>query len=87
MGVRLLPTASRLRFEPRPSAPESSTLTTQIPSHPYMPEFPKNSEMDRLREVSMAKASSIRPDVSNTDLCETVAERHRHRAIASTAIS
>ena len=28
------PTASQLRFEPRPSAPESSTLTTQLPSHP-----------------------------------------------------
>jgi len=25
---------SRLRFEPRPSAPESSTLTTRLPSHP-----------------------------------------------------
>jgi len=28
------PTASRLRFEPGPSAPESSTLTTRLPSHP-----------------------------------------------------
>jgi len=31
------PTASRLRFEPRPyctTAPESSTLTTRLPSHP-----------------------------------------------------
>ena len=27
------PTASRLRFEPRSSAPESSTLTTRLPSH------------------------------------------------------
>ena len=27
-------TASRLRFEPGPSAPESSTLTTRLPSHP-----------------------------------------------------
>ena len=33
--LRLLPTASRLRFEPGPSAPESSTLTTRLPSHPY----------------------------------------------------
>jgi len=30
------PTASRLRFEPGPSAPESSTLTTQLPSHPQL---------------------------------------------------
>ena len=28
------PTASRLRYEPRPSAPESSTLTTRLPSQP-----------------------------------------------------
>ena len=28
------PTALRLRFEPGPSAPESSTLTTRLPSHP-----------------------------------------------------
>jgi len=28
------PTASRLRFEPGPSAPESNTLTTRLPSHP-----------------------------------------------------
>jgi len=28
------PTASRLRFEPGPSAPESSTPTTRLPSHP-----------------------------------------------------
>ena len=28
------PTASRLRSEPGPSAPESSTLTTRLPSHP-----------------------------------------------------
>ena len=27
------PTASRLRFEPGPSAPESSMLTTRLPSH------------------------------------------------------
>jgi len=27
-------TASRLQFEPRPSAPESSTLTTRLSSHP-----------------------------------------------------
>ena len=27
------PTASRLRFEPGPSAPESTTLTTRLPSH------------------------------------------------------
>ena len=39
MGVNSLPktvtlTASRLRYEPRPSAPESSTLTTRLPSQP-----------------------------------------------------
>jgi len=40
MGVSSLPktvrypTASRLRSEPGPSAPESSTLTTRLPSHP-----------------------------------------------------
>ena len=28
------PTASRLQFEPRPYAPESSMLTTRLPSHP-----------------------------------------------------
>ena len=28
------PTARRLRFEPRPCAPESSTLTTRLPSQP-----------------------------------------------------
>ena len=28
------PTASQLRFEPGPSAPESSTLTTRLASHP-----------------------------------------------------
>ena len=28
------PTASQLRFEPGPSAPESSTLTTRLPSQP-----------------------------------------------------
>jgi len=36
MGVNGLlpyPTVSRLRFEPRPYAPESSTLTTRLPSH------------------------------------------------------
>ena len=37
MSVRSLPkTASRLRFEPRPSAPESSTLSTRLPIHPYV---------------------------------------------------
>ena len=30
------PTASRLRFEPGLSAPESSTLTTRLPSHPRL---------------------------------------------------
>jgi len=38
MGVNSLlktyPTASRLRFEPSPTALESSTLTTRLPSHP-----------------------------------------------------
>ena len=33
------PTASRLRFEPRPSAPESSSLTTRLPSHPKFLKF------------------------------------------------
>ena len=39
MGVNSYsyPTASRLRFEPAgPSAPESSTLTTRLPSHPIL---------------------------------------------------
>jgi len=39
MGVSSLPKTvtrqSRLRFEPRPSAPESSTLTARLPSHPW----------------------------------------------------
>jgi len=30
------PTASPLRFKPGPSAPESSTLTTRLPSHPWL---------------------------------------------------
>ena len=37
------PTASRLWFEPGPSAPESSTLTTRLPSHPVLPWLRKNS--------------------------------------------
>jgi len=32
--VNCYPTASRLRFEPGLSAPQSSTLTTRLPSHP-----------------------------------------------------
>ena len=35
--VRLLPTASQPQFEPGPSAPESSMLTTWLPSHPDKP--------------------------------------------------
>jgi len=30
------PTALRLRFEPGPSVPEFSMLTTRLPSHPYV---------------------------------------------------
>ena len=36
------PTASRLRFKPGPSAPESSMLTTRLPSHPVWLYDPKN---------------------------------------------
>jgi len=43
MGVNSLPkTVTRQRrgcdFNPGPSAPESSTLTTRLPSHPLQPE-------------------------------------------------
>ena len=37
-------TASRLRFEPGPSALESSTLTSRLPSHPLVKYFVKKRE-------------------------------------------
>jgi len=43
--VNSLPkTASRLRFEPGPSALESSTLTSRLPSHPLVQYFVKKRE-------------------------------------------
>jgi len=51
------PTASRLRFEvsnPGPSAPESSTLTTRLPSHPGM------------MSPCIVQSHSRRPPASNT---------------------
>jgi len=48
MGVNSLlktyPTASRLRFEPSPTALESGTLTTRLPSHPTVGIVSENYE-------------------------------------------
>jgi len=56
MGVSSLPkTVTRERrgcdLNPGPSAPESSTLTTPLPSHPRLPESKKNERLKRQRFV------------------------------------
>ena len=50
------PTASRLRVEPGPSAPESSTLTTRLPSYPVTPELSchPNDTMCKLHHAEIA---------------------------------
>ena len=43
------PRASRLRFEPGPAAPKSSTLSTRLPSHPNHPTHQKLKNLDPTR--------------------------------------
>ena len=71
MGVNSLPkTASQLRFEPGFSAPESSALTTRLPSHPswgvYSLVLPETSASEWVgREVGVGD------DVTDQRTCRT----------------
>jgi len=78
MGVNSLPkTVTRQRrgcdLNPGPSALESSTLNSRLPSHPegntYL-NFLK-TQQDRSREASASKISSLRRSVSTEHRLET----------------
>ena len=63
MGENSLPmTVTRQRrgcdLNPGPSAPESSTLTTRLPSHPPATRKTKNQKTDMLRSIDKQSAGN-----------------------------
>jgi len=63
MGMNSLPkTVTRQRrgcdLNPGPSAPESSTLTTRLPSHPYTAEYDMSYESVQLNKVRICLHSA-----------------------------